>query len=36
MYKSISLTLKNINNFRKINQFNTNFSLSNKDFFETV
>jgi len=34
MYKSISLTLKNINNFREINQFNTNFSLSNKDFFE--
>ncbi len=34
MYKSISLTLKNINNFRKINRFNTNFSLSNKDFFQ--
>lgn len=34
MYKSVSLTLKNINNFREINQFNTNFSLSNKDFFE--
>ncbi len=34
MYKSISLSLKNIDNFRKINQYNTNFSLSNKDFFE--
>ncbi|MBU3189301.1 GNAT family N-acetyltransferase [Clostridium bowmanii] len=34
MYKSINLTLKNINNFRKINQFNRNFNLSNKDFFE--
>ena len=34
MYKSVGLTLKNINNFREINQFNTNFSLSNKDFFE--
>ena len=34
MYNSISLTLKNINNFREINQFNTKFSLSNKDFFE--
>jgi GNAT superfamily N-acetyltransferase len=34
MYKSVSLTLKNINNFRKINKFNTNFNLSNKDFFE--
>ena len=34
MCKSISLTLKNINIFREINQFNTNFSLSNKDFFE--
>ncbi|MBU3126434.1 GNAT family N-acetyltransferase [Clostridium tagluense] len=34
MYKSISLTLKNINKFRKISQFNTNFSLSNQDFFQ--
>ena len=34
MYKSISLTLKNINKFREIFQFNTNFSLSNKDFFK--
>lgn len=34
MYKLISLTLKNINKFREINQFNTNFSMSNKDFFE--
>ncbi|WP_291633014.1 GNAT family N-acetyltransferase [Clostridium sp.] len=34
MFKTISLTLKNINNFREINQFNTKFSLSNKDFFE--
>jgi len=34
MYKSINLTLKNIDNFRKINKFNTNFSLSNKNFFE--
>ncbi|MGH4138168.1 GNAT family N-acetyltransferase [Clostridium sp.] len=34
MYKSINLTLKNINNFRKINRFNSNFNLSNKDFFE--
>lgn len=33
MDKSISLTLKNINDFREINKFNTNFSLSNKDFF---
>lgn len=33
MYKSINLTLKNIDNFREINKFNTNFSLSNKDFF---
>jgi len=34
MYKSISLSLKNIDSFREINKFNTNFSLSNKDFFE--
>jgi GNAT superfamily N-acetyltransferase len=34
MYKLISLTLKNINIFREINQFNDKFSLSNKDFFE--
>jgi ribosomal protein S18 acetylase RimI-like enzyme len=34
MDKSINLTLKNISNFRKINKFNTDFSLSNKDFFE--
>lgn len=34
MDKSIILTLKNINHFRKINEFNTNFSLSNKDFFQ--
>lgn len=34
MHKSISLTLKNINKFRKIFQFNTNFSLPNKDFFQ--
>jgi len=34
MYKSMSLTLKNINKFKKIFQYNTNFSLSNKDFFE--
>ncbi|HEY8888805.1 MAG TPA: GNAT family N-acetyltransferase [Clostridium sp.] len=34
MCKSISLTLKNIDSFREINKFNTNFSLSNKDFFE--
>jgi len=34
MYKSINLTLKNINNFRKINKFNTNFNLSNKNFFD--
>jgi len=34
MYKSINLTLKNINKFRKIFQFNNNFSLSNKDFFQ--
>ncbi|MBU3098882.1 MULTISPECIES: GNAT family N-acetyltransferase [Clostridium] len=33
MYKSIGLTLKNIDDFREINKFNTNFSLSNKDFF---
>ena len=33
MYKSIGLTLKNVDNFREINKFNTNFSLSNKDFF---
>ncbi|MBU3159211.1 GNAT family N-acetyltransferase [Clostridium frigoris] len=33
MYKSIGLTLKNIDNFREINKFNTNFSLSNKNFF---
>ena len=30
----INLTLKNIDNFRRINQFNNNFSLANKDFFE--
>ena len=34
MYKLISLTLKNINSFRKIIKFNSKFSLSNKDFFE--
>ncbi len=34
MHKLISLSLKNIDNFRKLNQFNTNFSLSNKNFFE--
>jgi len=34
MYKSINLSLKNIDSFRKINQLNTNFSLSNKNFFE--
>ncbi|MBW9144025.1 GNAT family N-acetyltransferase [Clostridium sp. CM027] len=34
MYKLISLTLKNIESFRKISKINTNFSLSNKDFFE--
>ncbi len=34
MYKSRSLTLKNINEFREISQFNTDFSLSNKDFFQ--
>ncbi|MGK0467108.1 GNAT family N-acetyltransferase [Clostridium sp.] len=34
MDKSINLTLKNISDFRKINKFNTNFSLSNKDFFQ--
>lgn len=34
MDKSINLTLKNINNFREINKYNTNFSLSNKDFFQ--
>lgn len=34
MHKSISLNLKNINSFREINKFNSNFSLSNKDFFE--
>ncbi|MCB2292118.1 GNAT family N-acetyltransferase [Clostridium algoriphilum] len=34
MYKSISLSLKNIDSFRKINKFNTNFSSSNKNFFE--
>ena len=34
MYKSMSLRLKNIDDFRKINQFNSNFSLSNKNFFE--
>jgi len=34
MYKSINLTLKNFKKFRKIFQFNTNFSLSNKDFFQ--
>lgn len=33
MHKSISLTLKNINKFKEIYKFNTNFSLSNKDFF---
>lgn len=34
MYNLINLTLKRINIFRKINQENNNFSLSNKDFFE--
>ncbi|MCJ7690148.1 MAG: GNAT family N-acetyltransferase, partial [Clostridiaceae bacterium] len=34
MDKPINLTLKNVNNFREINKFNTNFSLSNKDFFQ--
>jgi GNAT superfamily N-acetyltransferase len=34
MHKLISLSLKNIDNFRELNQFNTNFSLSNKNFFE--
>jgi len=34
MHKLISLSLKNIDDFRKLNQFNTNFSLSNKNFFE--
>ncbi len=34
MHKLISLTLKNIESFRKISKINTNFSLSNKDFFE--
>lgn len=34
MYKSINLTLKNIDSFRRISKINTNFSLSNKDFFE--
>ncbi|MBU3180939.1 GNAT family N-acetyltransferase [Clostridium psychrophilum] len=34
MYKSTSLRLKNIDDFRKINHFNSNFSLSNKNFFE--
>ena len=34
MYKLISLSLKNIQDFRELNQFNTNFSLSNKNFFE--
>ncbi|MBK5240521.1 GNAT family N-acetyltransferase [Clostridium sp.] len=34
MDKSINLTLKNINIFREINKFNSNFSLSNKDFFQ--
>lgn len=34
MYKSINLTLKNINEFRKIFQYKDNFNLSNKDFFQ--
>jgi ribosomal protein S18 acetylase RimI-like enzyme len=34
MYKSISLTLKNINRFRKVFKFNSKFSLSDKDFFQ--
>ncbi|MCJ7687922.1 MAG: GNAT family N-acetyltransferase [Clostridiaceae bacterium] len=34
MDKPINLTLKNINNFRELNKFNTNFNLSNKDFFQ--
>ena len=34
MYNLASLTLKNINSFRIINKDNTNFSLSNKNFFE--
>ena len=34
MYKSISLSLNNIDNFRKINKFNSEFSLSNKNFFK--
>lgn len=33
MYKSISLTLKNINKFRRIFKINNKFSLSDKDFF---
>ncbi|MBZ9608230.1 GNAT family N-acetyltransferase [Clostridium estertheticum] len=34
MYKLISLTLRNIDSFRKISKINTNFSLSNTGFFE--
>ena len=33
MYKSINLTLKNINKFRRIFKINNKFSLSDKDFF---
>lgn len=33
MYNLTNLTLKSINRFRKINQYNTDFSLSNKNFF---
>jgi GNAT superfamily N-acetyltransferase len=34
MYNLTNLTLKRINSFRKINQYNTYFNLSNKNFFE--
>jgi GNAT superfamily N-acetyltransferase len=34
MYNLTNLTLKSINSFRKINQDNSNFNLSNKDFFD--
>lgn len=34
MYNLINLTLKNINNFRQLNQFSSSFSLSNEDFFQ--
>lgn len=34
MYKLANLTLKSINSFRKINQYNTVFTLSNKNFFK--